>query len=88
MIASCLLLKCLAVGDEGETEKLVTATKKGAAVLDIYLSNEIKALYHVLQQGNDIYDATLNQTNVENNNNKFYIIQVLGDSPFVASYAS
>ncbi|KAK4728065.1 hypothetical protein R3W88_021053 [Solanum pinnatisectum] len=67
----------LPVGDEGETEKLVTATKKGAAVLDIYLSNEIKALYHVLQQGNDIYDATLNQTNVENNNNKFYIIQVL-----------
>ncbi|WMV43069.1 hypothetical protein MTR67_036454 [Solanum verrucosum] len=67
----------LPVGDEGETEKLVTATKKGAAVLDQYLSDEIKALYHVLQQGNDIYDATLNQTNVENNNNKFYIIQVL-----------
>ncbi|KAG5592204.1 hypothetical protein H5410_042718 [Solanum commersonii] len=67
----------LPVGDEGETEKLVTATKKGAAVLDQYLSDEIKALYHVLQQGNNIYDATLNQTNVENNNNKFYIIQVL-----------
>ncbi|KAH0649409.1 hypothetical protein KY285_034657 [Solanum tuberosum] len=67
----------LPVGDEGETEKLVTATKKGAAVLDQYLSDEIKALYHVLQQGNDIYDATLNQTNVENNDNQFYIIQVL-----------
>lgn len=50
MIASCLLLKCLAVGDEGKTEKLVTATKKGAAVLDQYLSDEIKALYHVLHQ--------------------------------------
>jgi len=29
-------------------------------------------------QGDDIYDATLNQTNVGDNNNKFYIIQVLG----------
>ncbi|XP_006365384.1 poly [ADP-ribose] polymerase 2-like isoform X4 [Solanum tuberosum] len=67
----------LGVGDEGETEKLVTATKKGAAVLDQYLSDDIKEQYHVLQQGNDIYDATLNQTNVGNNNNKFYIIQVL-----------
>lgn len=65
------------VGDEGETEKLVTTTKKGAAVLDQYLSDDIKARYHVLQQGNEIYDATLNQTNVGNNNNKFYIIQVL-----------
>ncbi|XP_015083642.1 poly [ADP-ribose] polymerase 2-like [Solanum pennellii] len=67
----------LGVGDEGEIEKLVTATKKGAAVLDQYLSDDIKERYHVLQQGNDIYDATLNQTNVGNNNNKFYIIQVL-----------
>ncbi|XP_055820813.1 poly [ADP-ribose] polymerase 2 isoform X2 [Solanum dulcamara] len=67
----------LGVGDEDETEKLVTATKKGAAVLDQYLSDDIKERYHVLQQGNDIYDATLNQTNVGNNNNKFYIIQVL-----------
>lgn len=67
----------LGVGDEGETEKLVTATKKGAAILDQYLSDDIKERYHVLQQGNDIYDATLNQTNVGNNNNKFYIIQVL-----------
>ncbi|XP_069144296.1 poly [ADP-ribose] polymerase 2-like isoform X2 [Solanum lycopersicum] len=67
----------LGVGDEREIEKLVTATKKGAAVLDQYLSDDIKERYHVLQQGNDIYDATLNQTNVGNNNNKFYIIQVL-----------
>ncbi|XP_015084364.2 LOW QUALITY PROTEIN: poly [ADP-ribose] polymerase 2-like [Solanum pennellii] len=78
----CLIFRSVitgnfSVGDEGETEKLVTATKKGAAVLDQYLSDEIKALYHVLQQGNDIYEATLNQTNVENNDNEFYIIQVL-----------
>ncbi|XP_009618006.1 poly [ADP-ribose] polymerase 2 [Nicotiana tabacum] len=64
-------------GDEGEREKLITATKKGAAVLDHYLPDDIKTRYHVLQQGNEIYDAILNQTNVGNNNNKFYIIQVL-----------
>lgn len=29
-------------------------------------------------QGDEIYDATLNQTNVGDNNNKFFIIQVLG----------
>ncbi|PHU28980.1 Poly [ADP-ribose] polymerase 2 [Capsicum chinense] len=67
----------LGVEDEGDTEKLVTATKKGAAVLDQYLSDDIKARYHVLQQGDEIYDATLNQTNVGNNNNKYYVIQVL-----------
>lgn len=31
-------------------EKLVTATKKGAAVLDQWLSDEIKLQYHVLQR--------------------------------------
>lgn len=29
-------------------------------------------------QGDDIYDAMLNQTNVGNNNNKFYALQLLG----------
>ncbi|XP_059275394.1 poly [ADP-ribose] polymerase 2 isoform X2 [Lycium ferocissimum] len=58
-------------------QNLVTATEKGAAVLDQYLPDDIKTRYHVLQQGTEIYDATLNQTNVGNNNDKFYIIQVL-----------
>lgn len=29
-------------------------------------------------QGQEIYDAILNQTNVGENNNKFYVIQALG----------
>ena len=29
-------------------------------------------------QADDIYDAMLNQTNVGDNNNKFYVIQALG----------
>ncbi|KAK1428165.1 hypothetical protein QVD17_16993 [Tagetes erecta] len=63
--------------NENKKEKLVKATKKGSAVLDQWLPDHVKSHYHVLQQGDDIYDATLNQTNVGNNNNKFYIIQAL-----------
>ncbi|KAK7269676.1 hypothetical protein RIF29_22410 [Crotalaria pallida] len=60
-----------------EEEKIVTATKKGAAVLDPWLPDYVKTQYHVLQQGGEIYDAMLNQTNVIDNNNKFYVIQAL-----------
>ncbi|KAL6884697.1 hypothetical protein ACP4OV_010633 [Aristida adscensionis] len=63
--------------EEAKKEKMVTATKKGAAVLDEHIPDHIKMTYHVFQVGDEIYDATLNQTNVGNNNNKFYIIQVL-----------
>ncbi|XP_057963916.1 poly [ADP-ribose] polymerase 2 [Malania oleifera] len=63
--------------EEEKMEKVVTATKKGAAVLDQWLPDHMKAQYHVLQHLDEIYDATLNQTNVGDNNNKFYVIQVL-----------
>jgi len=36
--------------EEGvKKEKMVAATKKGAAVLDLHIPNHIKANYHVLQ---------------------------------------
>ncbi|KAK4273226.1 hypothetical protein QN277_021668 [Acacia crassicarpa] len=60
-----------------EKEKMVTATIKGAAVLDQWLPDYVKTQYHVLQMDGEIYDAMLNQTNVGDNNNKFYVIQVL-----------
>ncbi|KAK3020850.1 hypothetical protein RJ639_045532 [Escallonia herrerae] len=63
--------------NENKKQKLVTATKKGAAVLDQWLPDHIKSQYHVLQLGGDVYDAMLNQTHVGDNNNKFYVIQVL-----------
>ncbi|XP_010069904.2 poly [ADP-ribose] polymerase 2 [Eucalyptus grandis] len=63
--------------DEVKTEKIITATKKGVAVLDQWLPDHIKANYHVLHEGDDVYDAMLNQTNVGHNNNKFYAIQLL-----------
>ncbi|GMH03906.1 hypothetical protein Nepgr_005745 [Nepenthes gracilis] len=62
---------------ESKKEMLVTATKKGAAVLDQWLPDHVKNNYHVLQLGDEIYDAMLNQTNVGDNNNKFYVIQAL-----------
>ncbi|KAL0420045.1 UNVERIFIED_CONTAM: Poly [ADP-ribose] polymerase 2 [Sesamum radiatum] len=64
--------------EEEKEEKIVTATKKGSAVLDKWLPDHIKAQYHVLQVDDEIYDAMLNQTNVGENNNKFFVIQVLG----------
>ncbi|KAF0912016.1 hypothetical protein E2562_012822 [Oryza meyeriana var. granulata] len=64
--------------EECKKEKIVTATRKGAAVLDQNIPDHIKMTYHVLQVDDEIYDATMNQTNVGDNNNKFYIIQALG----------
>ncbi|CAM8930627.1 unnamed protein product [Rhodiola kirilowii] len=63
--------------DVKNKEKLVVATKKGAAVLDQWLPDNIKTQYHVLEKAGVIYDAMLNQTNVGQNNNKFFVIQVL-----------
>ena len=48
---------------------------KGAAPVDEHFFDQHK--YHVLVHNNHVYSATLNQTNVSNNNNKYYIIQVL-----------
>uniref|UniRef100_A0A3P6DY29 Poly [ADP-ribose] polymerase n=1 Tax=Brassica oleracea TaxID=3712 RepID=A0A3P6DY29_BRAOL len=49
------------------------STKKGAAVLDQWIPDHVKSEYH----GDDVYDAMLNQTNVRDNNNKFFVLQVL-----------
>ncbi|THU50464.1 hypothetical protein C4D60_Mb06t20490 [Musa balbisiana] len=65
--------------DEGgnKEEKRVTMTKKNGAVLDPFLPDHIKSSFHVLNKGEEMYSATLNQTNVGNNNNKFFVIQAL-----------
>ncbi|KAJ9171803.1 hypothetical protein P3X46_015117 [Hevea brasiliensis] len=64
-------------GKETSKEEKQPTNKKGSAVPDQYLPDHIKTHYHVLEQGENIYDATLNQTNVGDNNNKFYVIQAL-----------
>ena len=43
----------------GEEEKIVTATKKGAAVLDQWLPDYVKAQYHVLQLASSISSCIL-----------------------------
>ncbi|KAF2315027.1 hypothetical protein GH714_037613 [Hevea brasiliensis] len=67
-------------GKETSEEEKQPTNKKGSAVPDQYLPDHIKTHYHVLEQGDNIYDATLNQTNVGDNNNKFYVIQALESS--------
>lgn len=49
-------------------------TKGGAAVDSLVPSN---SSYRVLVDGGKVYSATLNQSNLDANNNKFYIIQGL-----------
>jgi poly [ADP-ribose] polymerase 2/3/4 len=49
---------------------------KGKVPIDEYVTLD-KSKFHVLEHQGKVYSATLNQTNVSNNNNKFYIIQIL-----------
>lgn len=48
---------------------------KGGAVVDSGVPN--KDQYRVFQDGGKSYSATLNQANMDHNNNKFYIVQIL-----------
>lgn len=48
---------------------------KGGAAVDSLVPN--KDQYRVFQEGGKSYSATLNQANMDHNNNKFYIVQVL-----------
>ncbi|XP_023280201.1 poly [ADP-ribose] polymerase 2 isoform X2 [Seriola lalandi dorsalis] len=59
-------------------EVVRTVVMKGKAPVD----SECKAKLgqaHVYSEGNDVYDVMLNQTNLQFNNNKYYLIQLLED---------
>ncbi|KAL2097172.1 hypothetical protein ACEWY4_006379 [Coilia grayii] len=64
---------------ENDTKEVVkTVVMKGKAPVD----SECKAKLgkaHVYSEGNDVYDVMLNQTNLQFNNNKYYLIQLLQD---------
>ncbi|KAG0607487.1 hypothetical protein M758_8G032700 [Ceratodon purpureus] len=66
---------------DDEDAKVVVGLKKGRAVLDQYIGDHLKKTWHVYEAKVDnnveVYDAMLNQTNLGDNNNKFYVIQVL-----------
>lgn len=56
-------------------EQIVKVITKGGAAVDSLVPN--KDSYRVFQEGSKTYAATLNQSNLGANNNKFYIVQVL-----------
>jgi predicted DNA-binding WGR domain protein len=53
----------------------VTQVVKGRAAVDAPCPKARSC--HVYEQGDDVYDALLNQVNTAHNNNKFYVIQLL-----------
>ncbi|XP_006818261.1 poly [ADP-ribose] polymerase 2-like isoform X2 [Saccoglossus kowalevskii] len=55
-----------------------TVIVKGKAPVDSECEQKI-GVAHVYWEGNDIYNTMLNQTNLMNNNNKYYLIQLLED---------
>ncbi|OCU01585.1 poly [ADP-ribose] polymerase 2 isoform X1 [Xenopus laevis] len=63
---------------EQNKEQVRTLLMKGKAPVDPECSNKLGEA-HVFYEGNDVYDVTLNQTNLQHNNNKFYRIQLLED---------
>lgn len=64
--------------------KLVKQIKKGNAAVDSKFPHATTC--HVYEQGGVIYSCTMNQTHMMQNNNKFYIIQVLETDSSPASY--
>ncbi|KAM9330785.1 poly [ADP-ribose] polymerase 2 [Gastrophryne carolinensis] len=63
--------------EEESKEQVRTLVLKGKAPVDPECSKIGKA--HVYSEGDDVYDVMLNQTNLQFNNNKYYLIQLLED---------
>ncbi|XP_014671166.1 PREDICTED: poly [ADP-ribose] polymerase 2-like [Priapulus caudatus] len=61
-----------------EESKLKTVVIKGKAPMDAECTEKLGKA-HVYYESNDVYDAMLNQTNLQANNNKYYLMQLLED---------
>uniref|UniRef100_UPI0037E9767C poly [ADP-ribose] polymerase 2 n=1 Tax=Semicossyphus pulcher TaxID=241346 RepID=UPI0037E9767C len=59
-------------------EVVKTVVMKGKAPVDTECKAKLGKA-HVYNEGNDVYDVMLNQTNLQFNNNKYYLIQLLED---------
>jgi poly [ADP-ribose] polymerase len=57
---------------------------KGSIPVDQYFSKS--SHFKIYTDDNKIYAATLNQSNIEANNNKFYIIQLLQNEQNVLEF--
>ncbi|XP_019748466.1 poly [ADP-ribose] polymerase 2 isoform X2 [Hippocampus comes] len=65
--------------EETPSEEVVkTVVMKGKAPVDTECQAKLGKA-HVYSEGGDIYDVMLNQTNLQFNNNKYYLIQLLED---------
>ncbi|KAE8290598.1 Poly [ADP-ribose] polymerase 2 [Larimichthys crocea] len=65
--------------EEIKSEEVVrTVVMKGKAPVDLECKAKLGKA-HVYNEGNDVYDVMLNQTNLQFNNNKYYLIQLLED---------
>ena len=58
-----------------EEKKMVTAIRKGRAAVDVECPRAKDC--HVFEEGNKVWTVTLNQADLKNNANKYYIIQLL-----------
>uniref|UniRef100_A0AAV2JNQ0 Poly [ADP-ribose] polymerase n=1 Tax=Knipowitschia caucasica TaxID=637954 RepID=A0AAV2JNQ0_KNICA len=61
-----------------EVETVKTVVMKGKAPVDPECKAKLGKA-HVYSEGEDVYDVMLNQTNLQFNNNKYYLIQLLED---------
>ncbi|KAI3374250.1 hypothetical protein L3Q82_006100 [Scortum barcoo] len=65
--------------EEIKSEEVVrTVVMKGKAPVDAECKAKLGKA-HVYSEGSDVYDVMLNQTNLQFNNNKYYLIQLLQD---------
>ncbi|XP_008297456.1 poly [ADP-ribose] polymerase 2 [Stegastes partitus] len=65
--------------EEIKSEEVVkTVVMKGKAPVDAECKAKLGKA-HVYNEGKDVYDVMLNQTNLQFNNNKYYLIQLLED---------
>ncbi|KAK2860775.1 hypothetical protein Q7C36_004941 [Tachysurus vachellii] len=70
--------KCEPTEELDSKEVLKTMVMKGKAPVDVECKAKLGKA-HVYSEGNDVYDVMLNQTNLQFNNNKYYLIQLLQD---------
>mmetsp|Transcript_64488 Transcript_64488/g.74962 ORF Transcript_64488/g.74962 Transcript_64488/m.74962 type:complete len:768 (+) Transcript_64488:42-2345(+) len=63
--------------EEKEPVKMVKAVTKGGVAVDPLCRMKDKVHVYTGAPGNKVYAATLNQSDIKNNNNKFYIVQLL-----------
>ena len=63
--------------EEEEEQEIKIVKYTGDIPLDPVFTELIGFDYKVYKEGDDIYDVMLNQTNLQNNNNKYYLIQLV-----------